>query len=99
MSTETWIPRSDVYENADAWLVVADVPGVTPESVSLNFEQGLLKLEAGAKGSGWHFLRSWRLPREIDGDGVKADLKNGVLSIRVPKAPTAKLRKITIAEG
>ena len=97
MQTETWIPRSDVYENSDAWLIIADVPGATADSVHLTFESGQIKLEAG--GGGYRFARSWRLPRDIDADSVKADLKNGVLSVQIPKAPAARQRKITIAEG
>lgn len=97
MQSETWIPRSDVYENSEAWLIIADVPGATPESVSLIFEASQLKLEAG--GGGYRFVRSWRLPRDVESDQVKAELKNGVLNIQIPKAATARHRKISVAEG
>jgi len=86
-------PRVDVYENNDAWLIMADVPGVSKEAVELSVKNNTLHLSA--KGENLHYQRSWVLPSGHDGEQVTADLKNGVLSVQIQKQ--LRQRKVPIA--
>lgn len=108
-----WAPRLDVHENKDAFQVQMDLPGVDKKDVELTLEEGVLTVrgarqaasEAKAEDGSWHrqersygsFQRSLRLGDGVDAEGVKAELKDGVLSINVPKKETAKARTIRIA--
>src|SRR4051812_8941822 len=95
--TRTFTPTVDIRENADAYFLVADVPGATPEGVDLTVEQGVLTLRAsvpardpeGARrvvreyGIG-SYERSFRIGEGIDTQKISADLKNGVLTLTLP---------------
>lgn len=100
-------PLVDVYESADELLVVADLPGVTREGLAINLEKGELAIEGrrsdaahlgpGADGAGLpEYRRSFLVPQGIDADRIKADLKDGVLRIHLPKAAALKPRQIPI---
>lgn len=100
-------PAVDIYENEDEILLVADMPGVTKEEVSVNIDNGRLalsgvrKLEIGGVAS-WEefgnveFVRNFSVPQTIDVENVKAALKNGVLTLHMPKSEKAKPRQIEI---
>ena len=114
-STQSWTLPLDVIERADDYLVVADLPGVTPEQVDISFEHNTLTVRgtrqwpfAGSDGElrvysaeRWagSFERSVRLPEYVEGDRIEASFANGVLTITVPKAAAAKPRKITVQSG
>ena len=106
----TWYtPLVDVIENNDAFVFQADLPGVKAGDLDVSFENGTLTIEGRVQprqpagqsyvwreyGVG-HFYRSFNIESPIDGDGIKAQLKNGVLELYVPKAESAKPRKIEI---
>jgi len=107
-----YAPRVDVAENADAYLFQADLPGARAEDVDLDYQDGTLTLHArvrqrwpaGARplwseyGLG-HYHRSFDLGPKVDPDGIKAELRDGVLSLYVPKAESAKARKIRVQGG
>jgi HSP20 family protein len=107
-----WTPRLDVKETDDAYVVQMDVPGIDKKDIHVTLEDGLLSVsgnrkaehqEEGANGT-WHRVeRSWgsferhlRLGDGVDADNVKAEAKDGVLTIRVPKKETAKPRVIAV---
>lgn len=90
-------PRVDVYENADEYLVVADLPGVSQEKLDVSFVRGELTLE-GVNG-GRMYRRVFTLPDGIDGTHVAARLTQGVLQVHLPKAPEVKPRKIEVRTG
>jgi HSP20 family protein len=103
-------PPVDVYENADEILLVADLPGVTPESLKLDLDNGELLLEASRTDTGGGqlieaeygactFQRRFALPGGIDGAKVSADLKNGVLELHLPKSEALKPRRIEVRAG
>ncbi len=100
----------DVYENADELLLVADMPGVTPEEVGIHVDREELTIEthrnfaANAKVIAAEFVprdyrRSFTIPRGLDIDKVKAEFANGVLSLHLPKSPAVKPRQIQVRAG
>ena len=91
-------PPVDVYENADELLLVADVPGVTPDGLTLKVERETLTLEA-TRGDSYLYERSFRLPHGIDTNAIEATLKNGVARIRLPKSEKLKPRTIPVRTG
>jgi HSP20 family protein len=103
----------DVYETQDEIVVRAHVPGVSPDELEVNYQQGVLTLRATMKGveseDGWRWYvreigagevtRQITLPRGIDVDQASANFENGVLTLTLPKSATAKPRRITIGNG
>ncbi len=107
----SWTPGVDVVEEADAYVFSADLPGVPKEDVEITFEDNILTI-AGSRerreesNNGQYrrverrygkFTRSFSLPSQVDTAKVDASFKDGVLMVRVPKAETAKARKIKIS--
>ncbi|MCC6552083.1 MAG: Hsp20/alpha crystallin family protein [Polyangiaceae bacterium] len=103
-------PFVDIYENAEQILVVADLPGVTQEGLSIHLEKGELTFEAhradaaevgpGQAQAGLpDYRRSFIVPQGVELDKISADLKDGVLSIHLPKAAALKPRQIPITAG
>jgi HSP20 family protein len=107
-------PSLDVHESGDGFCVTADLPGVSPEDIDLQVEGDLLticgesKREQERDDKGYHvmerssgsFRRSLRLPFEPDPDQVKAECRNGVLTVHIPKAgQQQRSRKIAVGGG
>ena len=106
-----YTPLVDIYENADGFVFQADLPGVKTGDVDVSYENGALTIEGKVSprqpkeayalreyGVG-HFYRSFNINTPIDVDGIRAELKNGELTICVPKAESARTRKIKITGG
>src|ERR1700730_15563911 len=100
------------FQETDHELVVkADVPDVDMKDIDVRMENGTLtirgerKFASEKKGGSWHrversygtFERAFTLPETVDFDTVKADYKNGVLTITLPKKEVAKPRQIKVA--
>lgn len=110
-----WMPAVDVRETTDELLVEAELPGLEPSQVDVRVENGVLtiagekkhEVEEGKEGESYHvferhygrFERSFTLPRSVNPDAVKAQFSNGILTIHLPKAETAKPRRIQIEAG
>jgi len=104
----TVTPRADVLETDDEFLLLADMPGVTPESLDVRFENGELTLHgrrtpghAGQTRAVWeyegtNYYRTFRLTDDIAADRIEAGLKNGVLTLHLPKAEAVKPRRIAV---
>jgi HSP20 family protein len=104
-----YTPLVDIIEKNDAFIFQADLPGVRAGDVDISFENGVLTLQGKVHprqpqdhnyvwreyGIG-HFYRQFTLSTPIDANGIRAELKNGVLELYVPKAESAKTRKIEI---
>lgn len=88
------IPKVDVYENEEEYLVIADVPGVSQDHLNVSFVRGELTLE-GTNGDRV-YRRAFTVPDGIDGSSIEAKMVNGVLSIHLPKAPEVKPRRIQV---
>jgi len=102
-------PLVDVIETGDGFIFQADLPGVKPGDLDVSYENGLLTIEGKVEprqpaGHGYlwreygvgHFYRQFSLGTAINADGIRAELKNGVLELHVPKAESAKTRRIEI---
>ena len=104
-------PRVNLREDHDHIYVEALLPGVDPDKVDMNVLGNTLSLageravaESDKNGRTWHrrerspgkFLRTIELPVEIDPDQVKAEYKNGLLLVTLPKAEAAKPKRISI---
>ena len=90
-------PAVDVYENEAELLIVVDLPGVTHERLDLKIDPPELRFEAAVEGGeGLVWRRSFTIDERIDANQVNAELKNGVLKIRLPKAEEVKPRKVAI---
>ena len=99
-----WWPRMDVAETKDAFVVKAEIPGVDQKDISVSLQEQMLTVkgekrqEKEDKDEQYHrveraygaFTRSFRLPANVEGAGVKAEFKDGLLTITLPKTPAAK---------
>ncbi|HKQ70079.1 MAG TPA: Hsp20/alpha crystallin family protein [Polyangiaceae bacterium] len=105
-----FVPAVDIYEDKDAIVVRAEVPGVEAGDVSINVEGNVLtisgerKLEEEDKRDGYQrierlygtFSRSFALPNTVDADNVDATMADGVLRVRIPKRATPEPRRIEV---
>lgn len=103
-------PAVDIKEDADAYTVSLEAPGVKQENLNLTLQDNVLtirghKEQKQEQGEGQYrrvecsygsFARSLSLPRNVDGNGVTANLHDGVLEVRLPKHEAAKPRQINI---
>ncbi|MFO0664891.1 MAG: Hsp20/alpha crystallin family protein [Polyangiaceae bacterium] len=91
-------PRVDIYENEREFLLVADVPGVSPETLTVKFERGELSFEGSqpdnvARG---RYVRVFSIPDTVDSGKIEAHLDAGVLRLHLPKMESAKPRQIAV---
>jgi HSP20 family protein len=105
-----WAPSLDVSETKDKVVVKAEAPGIDPKEMDISLSGGVLtikgekKKEREEKDENYHlversygsFSRSVRLPAEVQEDKIKAQYKDGVLTITLPKTEQAKERAIKI---
>ncbi len=104
-----FVPVADIYEAPDALSVILEMPGVQKSDVAVNVEDGVLSVEARIDLSKYqglqplyteynigHYARSFRLSSKIDQNKIAAEMKDGVLSLRLPKVEEAKPRTIKI---
>ena len=106
-------PQVDVRENADAYVIQADMPGVRDDDIDVHLEDGRLTISGARHELKEHdddtlhiaerrygtFTRTFVLPREADTEHIEAKLDSGVLTVTVPKRADAKPRKIAIKSG
>ena len=106
-----WVPAVDVVENEHHELVLtAELPGVKKEDIELKVENNTLSIRGERKRAfetkedGYHrveraygsFVRSFTLPQTVSTEGIKADFKDGVLTVTLPAREEAKPRQVTI---
>ncbi len=107
-----WAPPVDVYSDEEKVVVKAELPGLKKDEVEVSYDAGVLNIkgerkhQAEFKGEGYHrveraygvFHRAVRVPAEVDGSKTSAEMKDGVLTITLPKAEQAKARRIEVKE-
>jgi HSP20 family protein len=106
----SWTPSVDIHEEAQRFVVSADLPGVKPADIEVTAEKGVLTLrgerqveQRGVEGhysrlervSG-KFVRTFTLPENVQTDAIKAQFKDGVLELTIPKVAKAEPRRIEI---
>jgi HSP20 family protein len=103
-------PAVDVREAEDEYLMEVELPGLTDKDIELNVEDNILTLsskkeqEKEEKKNGYlirerrkhEFARTFVLPKDVERDKIKAEFKNGLLVVNIPKKPEAKPRKIDV---
>ena len=93
-------PDVDIYETDSELVLLADMPGITDQDLQLEISRGVLTLEAeravADNGNKHGYYRQFRLSDRIDADAGQAELKNGVLTLRLPKSEAAKPKKIAV---
>ena len=110
-----WSPAVNVAETPEALVFTAELPGLTQKDVTIELENDVLSISGekteerteGDEQRNYHlwersygsFRRSFTLPRTVVGAEATARFDNGVLEVRLPKAPEAKGRKIEISKN
>jgi HSP20 family protein len=93
-------PRVDILETENEFLVLADLPGVKSGDVDVRFEKGELtvhgKRPGGREYESTNYHRVFAVADTVAADKITADLKSGVLSIRLPKVEAVKPKKIAV---
>ena len=111
-NTAAWQPHADVSELDDVFEVSVELPGIEREDVNVSFEDGVLKIEgerefAEVENAKHYrrerrygkFARSFRVSEHsVDAGSIEASFGNGVLTLRLPKAPEVLPRKIEITD-
>jgi HSP20 family protein len=105
----TYIPPTDIYESPDSIVVLAEMPGVTPGGVDITLERRVLTIRGRAaqqQRRGYQqvyneyadgdYERVFTLSEDIDRERISATHKDGVLHLVLPKAESAKARKIEL---
>jgi HSP20 family protein len=108
--TGAWTPVVDIFEDAEALRIVAEIPGVKPEDVKISVEGNLLTIRgtkeqvAEEKLEKLHryertygtFERTFTLPAMVDAEHIKATYEMGLLNLVLPKVEKAKPREIKV---
>lgn len=108
--TSQWIPRVDVKEEKDRFVLYADLPGIDPDDIELSMDKGILTIKGERSSESTQetdrfsriersygsFHRRFALPDSADPEGIQARGRNGVLEIVIPKRPESAPRRIQV---
>lgn len=111
MASGGWSPSVDIYENENEIILEAELPGMQREDFEVSIENNVITLkgkrefEKKEEGDNYHrveraygsFTRSFSLPRTISAEETKADFKNGILKVSLPKREEARARRIEVS--
>ncbi len=106
----SWNPAADVYDKDDRFVIKAELPGVDKKDITIDLKNGVLTLKGERSYDNevtddkyyrkerayGKFERSFTLPVNVDSDKIKAEYKDGVLNIEIPKPEDHKPKKITV---
>jgi HSP20 family molecular chaperone IbpA len=103
-------PPVDIYENREEYLVVADLPGVNSDNLDINLDADRLTLTGKTVSDTpgevvereyrmFDYARTFQLPNVVDREKVSAELRNGVLTLHLPKVDAVKPRRIEVKAG
>lgn len=108
--SRAFLPVTDIFETDQALTVVLEMPGVSKDNVDISVENDILTIEGWIDYSKYeglqpvyteynvgHYVRSFQISSKIEQSGISAELKDGVMTLVLPKAETAKLRKIKLS--
>jgi len=105
-----WNPAVDLYEKDDHFVIKAELPGVDKKDIKIDLNDRVLTLSGErtydneVKEENYYrkersygkFQRAFRLPADVDSDQIKAEFKDGVLQVEVPKPEEQKAKQVTI---
>jgi HSP20 family protein len=104
-----FVPTADIYETADALTIILEMPGVEKNNVDVQVKDGVLRVDGRLELSKYqglqplyieynigHYARTFQLSNKIDQNKIAAEMKDGVLSLQLPKAEEAKPRMIRV---
>jgi HSP20 family protein len=97
-------PFVDVHQDEHGWSLVADLPGVSADKLTLTVEDGKLlvvgkRTTPFADGTEQELRRVFTLPEEVDADAIAAKLVDGVLEVTLPKRAELKPKRIAVASA
>jgi HSP20 family protein len=108
-SRSSYWPETNIYENENEYMVVGKVPGVEKEDISITIKDNSLKISGVKKDlktedenehlkerKNGKFERNFLLNEKIDTEKINAEVKNGIVLIKIPKSPETKPVKIAI---
>jgi len=109
-SDTLWSPSVDLSETDNAYEIQAEIPGMNKKDIKISFSDNVLSLtgerkqEKDEKKKSYHrterfygrFQRSFRLPHDVKADEIKANYKNGVLIVEIPKFEEGKAKEIVV---
>ena len=104
------VPPVDIYETKEGLTVLADLPGVSKEDINVRVDKGILTIEGRPKQLTQlpliyqeyellAFFRQFELTEQVDQEKIRAEFKNGVVKIDLPKAEKVKPRTIPVQVG
>jgi HSP20 family protein len=110
MTVADWSPSADITETDTAYLIKAEIPGVNKQDVKVSVQDGMLtiqgerKMEKEEKGKKFHrvecsygsFVRSFRMPDDVDENSVNAEFKDGMLNVTLVKSAKPKPKSIKV---
>ena len=105
-----WLPAVDVIEEKDRFVLRADLPGVDPADIEVSMDAGVLSIagqrlqESRSEDVGLQrmervsgrFFRRFSLPDTTDAENIKAQCRNGILEVSIPKLPEIQARRIEV---
>ncbi len=105
-----WSPSIDVHQDKDTIFVKAELPGMKKEEIDISFQDGMLTISGERKqesevreGENFRserffgrFHRTISMPTKVDADKIKANYKDGILSVELPKAAEVKAKQIEV---
>lgn len=109
-SVADWVPAVDIVEEKDRFVLKADLPGVSPDNIDVDMDDGVLSLSGNRtddtngevdglrrveRASG-KFYRRFHLPDTANAEEISAKSANGILEISIPKVPQIQARRITV---
>ena len=107
-NAQYFTPRVDIFETDTELVMCADMPGVAPKDIDLRYEQGELILQGKVSTSArvghlilgefedGDFYRVFQIHESIDSKRIEAECKNGVLTVHLPKAESAKPKHVSV---
>jgi HSP20 family protein len=111
--TSQWMPRVDIKEENERFVIFADIPGVDPNDIEIHMDKGILSIKGERRNetreenerfsrverSHGVFYRRFALPDSANPDGISASGNHGVLEISIPKRPETTPRRIQVNGG
>ena len=108
--TRQFLPVTDIFETEQSLTLVVEMPGVKKDNVEVRVENDVLTVEGQMDFANYdglqpvyteynvgNYVRSFQLSSKIDQDGIRAELKDGVMTLVLPKAEKARARKVMVS--